>query len=72
MSQENKALVRRWFAETNMGNPDIEDELLPADYIDHAPPFPDMPPGREGVKQANALSTGSLPGSQHIAESVGS
>ena len=38
------------------GNPTIEDELLPPDYLDQDPPLPGMAPGREGVKQANAYS----------------
>ena len=29
MSEDNKALVRRWFAEVDKGNPMIEEELLP-------------------------------------------
>jgi hypothetical protein len=49
MSEANKALVRRWFAEVDQGNPTIEEELLTPDYVDHDPPLPDMPPGREGV-----------------------
>jgi hypothetical protein len=35
MSEENKALVRRWFAEVDKGNPTIEDELLPALWTSH-------------------------------------
>ena len=42
MSEENKALVRRWFAEVDQGNPTIEDELLPPDYIDHDPDTPGL------------------------------
>ena len=40
MSEENKALVRRWFAEGDKDNPTIEDALLPPDDIDHDPPWP--------------------------------
>jgi ketosteroid isomerase-like protein len=68
MSEENKALVRRWFAEVDRGNPPIEDELLPLDYIDHAPPLPRMAPGREGVKQANALLRAAFPDTVHTIE----
>jgi hypothetical protein len=50
MSEGNKALVRRRFTEVDKGNPLIEDELLPPDYIDHDPPLPGMAPDREGVK----------------------
>ena len=48
MSEENKALVRRWFTEIDKGNWQIVDELIAVDYIDHNPPLPDMAPGREG------------------------
>jgi predicted ester cyclase len=68
MSEENKALVRRWFAEVDRGNAAIEDELLPPDYIDHAPPLPGMAPGREGVKQANALLRAAFPDTVHTIE----
>ena len=50
MSEENKALVRRWFAEVDKGNEQIVDELIAVDYIDHNPVLPDVAPGREGVK----------------------
>ena len=68
MSEENTALVRRWFAEIDKGNPTIEDELLPPDYLDHDPPLPGMAPGREGVKQANALLHAAFPDTVHTIE----
>ena len=49
----NKALVRRFYEEIDKGNIDILDELVAEDYADHnPPPFPGLPPGREGLKQA--------------------
>ena len=42
-TEDNKALVRRWFEETDRGNISIVDELLPVDYLDHNPPLPDLP-----------------------------
>jgi predicted ester cyclase len=68
MSEENKALVRRWFAELDKGNDHITDELVAIDYIDHNPPLPDMAPGREGVKQANALLRAAFPDARHTIE----
>jgi hypothetical protein len=68
MSEDHKALVRRWFAEVDQGNPTIEEELLPPDYIDHDPPLPDLPPGREGVKRANALLRAAFPDTTHTIE----
>ena len=54
-TEENKALVRRWFAEIDRGNIDAVDELLAADYVDHNPAIPGLPSGREGVRRANRL-----------------
>ncbi len=68
MSEENKALVRQWFAEVDKGNPAAEDTFLADDYIDHDPPLPDMAPGREGVKQANALLRTAFPDTEHTIE----
>lgn len=68
MSEENKALVRRWFAELDKGNWQIVDDLIAVDYIDHNPPLPEMAPGREGVKQANALLRGAFPDVRHRIE----
>jgi predicted ester cyclase len=68
MSEENKALVRRWFAELDKGNDHIVDELVAIDYIDHNPPLPDMAPGREGVKQANALLRAAFSDARHTIE----
>jgi len=68
MSEENKALVRRWFAEIDKGNLQIVDDLIAVDYIDHNPPLPDMAPGREGVKRANALLQTAFPDVRHTIE----
>jgi steroid delta-isomerase-like uncharacterized protein len=49
-SEENKALVRRFFEETSRGNLDVLDELMSESYVDHNLP-PGLPPGREGQRQ---------------------
>ena len=64
--EENKALVRRWFQELDKRNLTIIDELLPQDYIDHNPPLPDMPPGREGVWKASLALLAAFPDAVHI------
>ena len=68
MSEANKALVRRWLAEMDKRNLHIVDELVAVDYIDHNPPIPDLAPGREGVKQANALLLTAFPDASHTIE----
>jgi predicted ester cyclase len=64
-AEANKALVRRWFAEIDRGNLDIIDELLPVDYIDHNPPLPDLPPGREGVRESMRQLRAAFPDAVH-------
>lgn len=67
-AEENKALVLRWFAELDRRNLAIIDELLPVDYIDHNPPLPDMPPGREGVWRASEALAAAFPDAVHTIE----
>lgn len=67
-AEENKALVRRWFEEIDRGNLDAIDELLSAGYVDHNPPIPGLPPGFEGVKEANRLLRAAFPDVTHTIE----
>ncbi len=67
-AEENKALVRRWFEELDRRNFAVIDELLPADYADHNPPLPDLPPGREGVRQASLRLSAAFPDAVHVLE----
>ena len=39
-TDDNKALVRRWFSETDLGNDGLVEELCSPDYVDHSPPPP--------------------------------
>ena len=52
-TEDNKALVRRFFQEFwNQKNLAIADELLAANFVDHTPGSPPgLPPGPEGFKQ---------------------
>jgi ketosteroid isomerase-like protein len=36
-AEDNKALVRRFYAEIDAGNIDAMDELVAEDYVDHSP-----------------------------------
>ena len=67
-AEENKALVRRWFAELDRKNLDIIDELLPEGYVDHNPPLPDLPPGREGVRESSLILLRAFPDAVHTIE----
>jgi len=65
---ENKALVRRFYAEIDKGNLAAMDELVAENYINHDPaPFPDSPPGRAGLKHAFEQFWRATPG-HHIIE----
>ena len=67
-TEDNKALVRRWFAETDRGNDRIVDELCAPDYVDHSPPLPGMGSGSEAVRRANAALGAAFPDTVHIIE----
>jgi steroid delta-isomerase-like uncharacterized protein len=67
-AEENKALVRRWFAAIDQGNLTAIDELLAVDYVDHNPPLPDLPPGREGVRQSFLMLASAFPDVVHTIE----
>jgi len=61
MSKENKAISRRVNEECfNQGNLAVADELLAADYVDHAAP-PGLPAGVEGFKQLVAIYRTAFP-----------
>jgi len=58
MSEENKALVRRYYEEA-MGDLSGIEAVVSADFVDHHFP-PDLPPGPEGVRQFFANVLGSV------------
>jgi steroid delta-isomerase-like uncharacterized protein len=61
MSEENKALVRRWFEEIfNTGNLDVADEIVAQDHALHDPVLSDLPSGPEGDKQVVGLYRGAF------------
>jgi predicted ester cyclase len=64
--EDNKALVRRFYAEIDAGNLDAMDELVAEDYLDHHQAIPDLPPGREGLKMAFQIFRRCTPGSHDI------
>jgi predicted ester cyclase len=66
-TEENKALVRRFYEEIDRGNLEAMDELVAEDYIDHSPPPFPVGPGREGLKDAFKLFWGATPG-RHVIE----
>ena len=70
-TEENKALVRRFYAEIDAGNIDAMDELVAEDYVDHhPPPFPGLPAGREGLKEAFRIFWEATPGRHEIEDQI--
>lgn len=62
MSEENKALARRWFEDLfNTGDLDVADEISAPDHVVHDPTVGDQPRGPEGDKQVVSLYRGAFP-----------
>jgi steroid delta-isomerase-like uncharacterized protein len=68
--EENKAIVLRWFAELDRGNLDIVDELIADNYVDHNPALPNLPAGREGVRQYVRILKAAFPDAAHTIDDV--
>jgi predicted ester cyclase len=66
--EQNKDLVRRFYQEIDKGNLAAIDEMVAEDYQDNNPfPFPGLPSGREGVRQAFQMLKEATPG-YHVIE----
>ena len=62
MSEENKALARRWFEDFyNAHDPAVADEIVSPDCVTHDPNLPDLPPGPEGSKLTARVFYGAFP-----------
>ena len=60
MSEENKAIVRRWVEAFNEGNVDAMDELVTDSYVRHDPNSPEVR-GPEEEKQLIAMYRSAFP-----------
>ncbi|WP_058043513.1 ester cyclase [Streptomyces roseifaciens] len=69
--EENKQLVRRFYAAIDNGDVDAFDELVAEDYLDHSPPpFPGFGTGLEGLKQIFQVFWEATPGTHEIQDQV--
>ncbi len=55
MSEQNKALIRRWIEAVEQDNLDVMDELLASDFVDHSL-LPGQQPDRDSYKRGLAES----------------
>jgi steroid delta-isomerase-like uncharacterized protein len=70
-TDENKALVRRFYEEIDNGNLEAMDHLVAEDYVDHnPPPFPGLGTGREGLKQSFRIFWDATPGRHEIEDQI--
>ena len=68
---ENKALIRRFYAECDAGNLAAMDELVSPDFVDHdPPPIPGLSVGRQGLKVAFEIFWKSTPGTHEVLDQV--
>ncbi len=67
MSEENKAIIRRFYEELDKGNFDIYDELCTPDFISHFPGNP-QPIDRETRKQTSRMFYAAIPDCKHTLE----
>ena len=70
-TDQNKALVRRFYEEIDKGNIAILDELVAEDYLDHNPsPFPTSGSGRERIQQEFKIFQAATPGYHQIEDQI--
>jgi predicted ester cyclase len=69
-TEENKALVRRFYAELDNLNAGVIDELVAEEFVNHSPPPFPVEPGRDGLKQAFELFRSATPGTHEILDQV--
>ena len=70
-ASDNKATVRRLYAEIDAGNLEAMDELVSSNFLDHSPPpIPGLPPGRDGLKAAFEIFWRSTPGTHEVLDQV--
>jgi predicted ester cyclase len=66
---DNKALVREWFAEVDKGDQADFNRFLAAEYVDHnPPPMPVTTSAREAVKEYSAGFRSALGDFHHVVE----
>ena len=60
-TEENKALMHRFYEEISNGNLAVVDELIAADVVEHSPFVPGQAPGRQGTKELFTMIRAAFP-----------
>jgi len=60
-TEQNKALMRRFYEEISKGNLAALDELVAADLVDHSPFVPGQAPGRQGTLELFTMIRAAFP-----------
>jgi steroid delta-isomerase-like uncharacterized protein len=61
VSEENKALARRWADIMTQGDLDLADEIYAPDYVDHDPTMPEDVRGVEGAREFYSMYRSAFP-----------
>jgi steroid delta-isomerase-like uncharacterized protein len=61
MSEENKALARRWADIVNEGNLDLVEEIFAHDFVGHDPAMPEDVRGVEGAREFYSMYLNAFP-----------
>lgn len=71
MSEQNKAVVRRWLEEAfNQGKVQVLDEICADDYVEYDPAYPGGQLRRDGVKQAIPMYRSAFPDIRFVIEDM--
>jgi predicted ester cyclase len=69
-TEENKALLRRFYEEISKGNLAVVDELVAVDHIENSPFIPGQAPGRQGTLELFTMITAAFPDLHFTAEDI--
>src|SRR3712207_918616 len=61
VSEENKALARRWADIFNQGDLDLVEEIYVPNYVEHDPTMPEDVRGVEGAREFYSMYTSAFP-----------
>ena len=68
MSEENKALARRWAGIFNQDNLDLVDEIYAPDFVGHDPAMPEDTRGVEGAREFYSMYRSAFPDTEITVE----